>query len=421
MRYILILALIILFLGCGGGDNASIFQKTSNQIYVSEEIGNDISGNGHINKPFKTITKAINNTKIGLNDTTTILISGGNYTEENGEEFPLDIPKNINLFLSDENNKSAEIKGFGNTENNQEVTLLLRGNNNLNGLIISSLNNIGILSTRGKNKLISVKLINNQTALGILNSSNIILLDSTIENNSYSGIELSGKASVKLVNTSIINSNIGINISENAKIDKNSENSKIIENKQCDFFTSGNENIELQGIQWDNEVFDFSIEKDCSDGNNIVNIGDATISYQPIPNNLLFTNIENEISILSPTFSESISTTTPLLRYTNIRVGKYIMVTLWKKLPMVKDGVIVNSEDIVWYWNSEMNNSPIGRIDYNKGANPINGNLNPSSPSTSIPKPLKKGRAYYFAIWEWDSKGINIISSSSISYFIVRP
>lgn len=417
MKYILILSLGFLFLGCGASDNSSVMQKTSNEIYVSQKNGNDTSGNGKENKPFKTITKAITE----VNGSTTILISGGNYTEESGETFPLDIPKNINLFLSDENNKSVEIKGFGSTEDNKEVTLLLRGNNDLNGLSISSLDNIGILSTSGKNTLISVKLVNNQTALGVLNSSNITLLNSTIENNSYSGIELSNKASAKLVNTSIMNSNIGINISGDSKIDKNSENSKIIENKQCDFFTNGNQNMQLQGIEWDNEVFDFSIEKDCSDGNNIVNIGDGTISYQPIPNNLLFTDIENEISILSPIFAETISTTTPILRYTNIRVGKYIMVTLWKKLPIVKDGVIANSEDIVWYWNSTMKNSPIGRIDYNKGANPINGELNPSSPSTTIPNPLEKGRAYYFAIWEWDSKGINIVSSSSVSYFIVRP
>ena len=37
------------------------------------------------------------------------------------------------------------------------------------------------------------------------------------------------------------------------------------------------------------------------------------------------------------------------------------------------------------------------------------------------PDPLEHGRAYYFAIWEWNESGIDIIGSSNISYFIVSP
>lgn len=221
----------------------------------------------------------------------TILIDGGDYTSESGEEFPIIIPRGVNLFKSNENNKSVKIQGFGTDRKGNEVSMILEGGNRLNSISISSLNHIGILSLDRVNSLNFTTLSNNRTAIGLLNNSNITLNEVLITDNSYSGIELSDNSKIKLINTEITKSNIGVLISDSAMIVSSSENSKIIQNTQCDLYTSGVQNLNLQDIQWDSDVFSFNVEYDCSNGANIVKIGEGTVNYQPIPNTtLLFGN-----------------------------------------------------------------------------------------------------------------------------------
>ena len=35
------------------------------------------------------------------------------------------------------------------------------------------------------------------------------------------------------------------------------------------------------------------------------------------------------------------------------------MIALWNKPPIVKDNLISNKEDIIWFWHTGMNNSPM--------------------------------------------------------------
>ena len=413
----IILIFTFVLVGCWEDASDSSPRKiSSNDIYVSQKKGKDILGYGTSKFPYKTISYALSKITSG----STIFTEAGEYTEDSGEKFPLILPRNIGLVKYGEDNESVTIEGFGSTDNGKEVLLILNGDNRINGVKFSSLDNIDILSKSGKNTLNNITLSNNENGLGILNDSKVTLIDSSIENNSYIGVELSNSSRLELVNSKISKSNIGIYISDDATIE-NSVNSKIIENSQCDFFTNGSQNLKLQGLSWDSDVFDFNIKTDCSNGNNIVNIGEGTISYQPIPNNLLFSNIEKEILILSPKFSETIHTTEPTIKYTNTQNSRHIMVTIWTKLPKVNEGKIVNSKDIIWYWHTGMNNSPVGRIKYEDGAIPIDGDLNTPIEKLTSPKPLEHGRSYYLAVWEWDDNGIEVISSSSISYFIVAP
>lgn len=442
--------LVILMLGCSDS-NESPEKISSNDIYVSQadlnnstltEIDNNesnferddihfVDSNnstsfthednisttiGIRSNPFNSITDALSNIK---NTNITLYIDGGEYTQENGEIFPINIPKGIKLLKSDKNDKNITIEGFGLTEDGKKTAIVLNGDTTLQNISISSLDNIGILSLGGENVLNTVTLSNNKNALGLLNDSKIVLENTLIKDNSHIGIELSNNSSLKLVNSTITESNIGLYVSDNAMIDSTLENSKVIKNEQCDLFSNGSQNLKLQHLEWDDSVFDFNIQDDCINGENIVSVGTGMISYQPIPNSLLFPNIENEILILSPEFEEVISTTEPTITYTNTQNSKYIMVTLWSKLPIVVNNEIKNPKDILWYWHSGMNNSPIGRIDYNQGAKAIDGNLNMPMGELIRPSPLEEGRAYYLAIWEWDTEGINIVSSSSISYFMV--
>jgi len=432
-RYLIFVIVGYLSVGCGGGGgNSSSYSSPPkaiiDSIYVNTKIGIDgniDSGYGSYSRPFKTISHAIKHDFIRYNMTeiskiSSIYIAGGNYTKENGEMFPINLPKGINLLTyDDDSNRSVEI-------NATQMAIILNGDNRLSNLLVSSQNSTAILSKDGNNSLNFTTIKDSKNAISILNSSSLVIKNSIIRDNSHSGIELSDNSTVKLINSEINNSNIGIFISDSATVDINSKNSKIKQNKQCDFFTDGNSDIKLQGIEWDDDIFEFNIKTSCTNGNNIVNVGEGRVSYQTIPNEelitreQLFPSAKNRINILSPKFEEAISTLNPTIKYSNNLDSKYIMLTIWNKIPKVIDNKIINSKDIFWYWHTgmKMDNSSMGIIDYTDGRNPIEGDIN--SKNENKPIPLKKGRAYYIAIWEWDSQdAIEIVSSSSVSIFYV--
>lgn len=436
LKYLIFGIIIYLLIGCDDasarGESTLYVSPTRTyieNIYVNKRTGFDGDrklGYGNVTNPFKTISYALKNNFIedtfGRKVTVpSIYIAGGNYTKE---IFPINLQKNINLFsYNDESNLSVEIK------NNNETTIILNGDNRLSNLIVSSQKGTAILSKEGNNSLNFITIKNSKNGISVLNSSSLVIKNSIIKDNSHSGVELSNNSSIKLINSEINNSNIGIFISDNATIDINSKNNKIKENRQCDFFTNGYNDIKLQGIEWDKNIFDFNIETSCIDGNNIVNVGEGVVSYQTLPNEenitvieQLFLNAKNRINIISPKFEEAISTVTPTIKYSNNLDNKYLMVTIFNKIPKVIDNEIINSNDIFWYWHTgmRMNNSSMGIIDYTDGQNLIDGEINNEKRIDVLP--LDKGRSYYLAIWEWDSENaIDIVSSSSVSIFYIYP
>ena len=431
-----------LFIGCGSeaksGHSISYSSPISTSmksVYVNERVGvdGDIKlGYGSSSHPFKTISYAIKNSSLEdvFYNRTKVYIAGGKYNKENGEIFPINLPKGISLLTyNDDSNLSVEIDNSTSIEKNTNIAIILNGNNRLSNLKISSLST-AVLSKEGNNSLLFTTITNSKNAITLQNNSYLTIVNSIIENNSHSGIELSNTSTLKLLNSEINSSNIGIFVSDSATIDGDSKSSKIRQNRECDFFTDGYSDIKLQGIEWDDNIFDFNLKRTCTDGNNIVNIGEGTISYQtmPIEDNTftseeqLFINAKNKIILLSPKFEETIFTPEPTIKYSNSLNSKYIMVTIWNKIPKVTDNKIINPKDIFWYWHTgmKMDNSSMGIINYKDGKNPINGDIN--NENKEKPVSLKAGRAYYIAIWEWDSKNaIEVVSSSSISIFYISP
>jgi hypothetical protein len=467
---------MVIFIGCGGYYNPNDYNSStappkygSDDIYINPLNGNNIDGEGSVEKPYKTINYALSHLK---SLTSTLYLSGGDYNLESGETFPIVLPQGINLYQYNDNNFTTNIQGSG-YFNDKEVCLVLSGNNKLHHLSISSKEHLGILSLKGTNTILLSTLKNNRTALALLDTSYITLTSVDIEEN-INGVEINNQSTLKLVSSDIQKNEIGIFVSDQGYIDSRSENSKIIENKKCDFFTDGNRNLFLQGLSWDMNSSDFTIQESCSDGNNIVNHGEGTISFQPTPNNqyidfpennrsseitnpsnddnnddnndtinvndensstpidetnttsqnvnnvenstLLFT-VKNEIDILYPPYDASLFSTEPIIKFNKTMTNKYIMVTIWKKLPIIRDNKIQNPKDIFWYWHSGMKGN-IGQVDYQDGAEAINGDI--QTTSSISPRQLSRGRAYYLAIWEWDREGLTVIASSHVSIFNVK-
>lgn len=455
-----------MFVACGANErppSSTPIKYASDDIYVDALNGDNINGKGTASKPYKTITYALKK----LNSLSSVIyLKAGEYSVKSGELFPLILPKGISLYPYGETNSSITIKGNGYFPlKDKTVCLVLKGNNQLYNLSISSEENIGILSLNGTNSLFSSTLQNNKTALALLNTS-YFTLDATTVKKNINGLEINNHATLKLIDSTIQENEVGIILSSEGYIDSHSENSKIINNVECDFFTNGNRNLSLQGIKWDENSSDFTIKQSCSEGNNIVNQGEGTISFQALPNhppitlndknsssipnennissdeknetipdgnhtpsedknqtdtspinNALLFPVKNEINILYPTYDISISSEEPNIRYNNTQNNKYIMVTIWNKLPIIRDKQIQNPKDVFWYWHTGMEGG-IGETTYEYGAKPLDGDLNANTPLA--PKALKKGRAYYLAIWEWDREGKYIVSSSRISIFHVK-
>ncbi len=68
------------------------------QLYVDARTGSDSSGNGSLNKPYKTLTKAVAvlaAAKSIAPNGVTIFLATGNYGTRNGEVFPIVIPRDV--------------------------------------------------------------------------------------------------------------------------------------------------------------------------------------------------------------------------------------------------------------------------------------------------------------------------------------
>ena len=274
----LYLFMIFLLISCAAdGGGGSIGNSTSGGLFVSKEKGSD-SGDGTMEKPYKTISYALSQIKDG----TTIYVAGGNYTSENDENFPLNLDIGVKIIKwSDENNNAVVINGFDSDNEGNLVTMILNGDNQLSSLTLDSNNNIAILSKDGNNEIFSCLMINNKVGIGALNDSKITLRETLINNNSHAGIEVSGQSIINMTSSKINDNNIGIILSDNSKIEfednESSQNNEIMRNTQCDFFHEGQNDLQLQNIEWDDNVFNFSVKQNCINGNNIVNIVSATI------------------------------------------------------------------------------------------------------------------------------------------------
>jgi len=68
-------------------------------IYVSAATGSDTSGNGSLNSPFKTLTKAVAVLVAATSSPNgvTIFLGTGDYDAANGEKFPIVVPKSVTI------------------------------------------------------------------------------------------------------------------------------------------------------------------------------------------------------------------------------------------------------------------------------------------------------------------------------------
>ncbi|MEC4894571.1 MAG: DUF1565 domain-containing protein [Oscillatoria sp. PMC 1051.18] len=168
-------------------------------LYVDPRSGSDLQGDGTQQRPFQTITKALEVAQPGG----AINLVPGRYTVETGESFPLILPAGVT------------IKG---NSRNQGANLIIEGGGSFNSNFAGRQNATFVVQEKGTISGITVSNPSSQGHGIWIETSNFVLENSSFVNNGSSGIYIAGNNSPTISNNYFReNSGSGIIISGNSK------------------------------------------------------------------------------------------------------------------------------------------------------------------------------------------------------------
>jgi len=406
-REIFILVIVFFMVGC---DPSTTSDKPKKDLYVSMNRGNNNNIGTTIESPFKNFTYALNQIENSYKTDYTIYLDEGNYTKENGENFPLEIPYNVKVLKMKNIRHRPYIKGFGiykpkysyyNREKN--ITLILNNKASIDFLEIegnTSANSIGIYAN-GDSKISKSYIGKSTIGVSILDD-NVHIDDCYISSNSY-GIKAEKRVSLELKDTYICDNKIGILLKSSSFTSKGTN--RIESNDQCDFIYDNISDIHVENVLWNTNILHLESTNECKNGNDLVELNDGNVNYQVLlsENTPLFENVQ-ERQILSPSFGSLISSNEPTIKITPTN-HKFFKIGIFRNRPYIENNEIINYEDIAWTWDTSMKKEKsnlVRYISFNDGKGY-----------------LMKGRQYYIALWGWDDDGIKINLSSNISYFVI--
>jgi parallel beta-helix repeat protein len=188
-------------------------------VYVSPITGND-SNTGTRLSPFKSITRALKNTKTPI----IIQLGSGNYNRNTGELFPLVIPVGA-LLVGNEANKGKDIIISGSGEyqslsfGKQNITLLLLGDASLLGVTVinPTAKGTGVWIESAVPTVANCTFLN-CTREGIFMTGNAKpgIMDNVFTNNQVSGLVIARSSKGDILRNVFTNNGLGIAVSDNA-------------------------------------------------------------------------------------------------------------------------------------------------------------------------------------------------------------
>ena len=170
-----------------------------NQSFVNPSTGNDKTGNGSISAPWRTISQALEASP----SNSVIILSSGTYSAQTGEVFPLILKPGLAI-QGNINNKGQTVTITGGGEflsrkfGGQNVTIVGANQASLSGVTVTN---------------------SNPRGYGLwIESSNIVVRESTFTNNTQDGIAIAGDGTPSVSkNVFVRNGANGITISGNAR------------------------------------------------------------------------------------------------------------------------------------------------------------------------------------------------------------
>lgn len=219
--------------------------RNSRTVFASSSTGSDLTGDGTLAKPFKTIHKAMFVADRGW----TVYLLPGIYSEASGEEFPI-LPKYC-LLIQGADADSVLIQGGGHLDPYPGNAALI-----------------------GSDKTVVAEVtISNPGGVGIFLNRTVTIAGCHVVNCATTGIEVAEGFPILFDNV-VTGNQIGIHIAAPAGPDMGGGlnyckgGNFVVGNDQCDLFYEGKEILGIRFNSWDSP--DPTIGKTCTGGMDIV-------------------------------------------------------------------------------------------------------------------------------------------------------
>lgn len=191
-----------------------------NVLFVNPGSGDDRSGNGGEGTPLKTITKALQT----ATPNTVIMLSGGTYSSETGETFPLMLKPGVSIQGNGNKGSGIVIQGGGDylsrTFGRQNVTIVGANQASLTGVTVTNPNTRGYgLWIEYSNPVVAENTFTGSTQDGISVTGNgaPIIRKNHFYRNGANGITIAGSSQPEVRENVFQQTGFGINIAQNAQ------------------------------------------------------------------------------------------------------------------------------------------------------------------------------------------------------------
>lgn len=192
----------------------------ANVIYVNPVSGNDLTGKGTLQSPFRSITNALLQAKFG----STVKLTSGTYTVANGEVFPIQLKSGV-IISGNESKQGRDtvILGGGNflspTLTSQNIAVLGADQAELRGVTVTNKNLRGYgLWLEGTSPKVMFNTFTGSTQDGVLvlGKSAALIAKNIFTTNGANGMSIEGLAQPEINSNRFENTGYGIIVRQNA-------------------------------------------------------------------------------------------------------------------------------------------------------------------------------------------------------------
>ncbi|TAF57587.1 MAG: DUF1565 domain-containing protein [Oscillatoriales cyanobacterium] len=179
--------------------DATARQTEPVKLYVNPRQGNDQTGNGSMDRPFQTITEALDRAR----PNTIVILAPGIYREASGEQFPIQLQAGVTVYgAPDQFGEGIEIVGGGwlmtPTAGEQSVTILGFDGAGLTGVTVRNPDGSAIWVAGGTPWIVGNTIADNAAHGVVAHDGTPYILNNRFDNNDGSDLEFSNRATPQL-------------------------------------------------------------------------------------------------------------------------------------------------------------------------------------------------------------------------------
>lgn len=411
---------VALGLSCGGGGGV-----LSPTIHVDALAGDDVAGDGSAQRPFRTITHALQ----GAQPNDMVKVSPGTYDAAHGETFPIVVPAAVALSgdvatggLGPPETRIAGAGPWSSAQLAQQIqaAIVTSPGALLEGLAVTATGGTAIWCEHaGAGASVRANSLKGSgTGVVVAGATNAEIRSNNLAGNDE-GLATIGPAAPHVRDNTIEANRVGVFVGADSNPDLGTAldpgSNRLLGNSDCTLENRSGGTIDALGNVWDADPLTFAATTSCAAGAEVANTGTGAVLFQEIPaSDAPLFGGSALLSVTSPSPGAVISTQQPRIVW-QATGARYVMAVIATKEPVVRDRRIDNPGVLIWAWHTGLGQGAEGDVPYTEGVPVVSGQIQTSGPTA----PLERGRAYYWAAWAWDDAGLRIESSTALAWFIV--